>query len=75
MIVVVKENENGKIELTKEEIEKMVEDAYNEGFEHGMKANKPTLTYPQGIRSVPLPNYEPHYNQETWIKPPEITCK
>ena len=38
-IVIVEKNEAGKIELTKEELQKMLDDAYNQGYTDG---NRPT---------------------------------
>lgn len=43
-------NNNGKIEFTKEELEKLLEEAYQEGYDEGSK--KTILQYPQGIRGI-----------------------
>jgi len=34
-VVIVNINKNGKIELTKEELEKIIEDAYQDGYNSG----------------------------------------
>ena len=44
-IVVIEKNKNGKIELTKEELQKMLDDAYNQGYMDG-KGRYETITYP-----------------------------
>ena len=67
-IIVLVKNKDEKIELTKEELEKIVKDAYDEGYEDGQEAsNKGTITYP----SYPYP-YTPS-TPNTPITPP-ITC-
>ena len=53
MIKVFTKNENGKIELTEEELTKLLEEASNEGYELGIKNNQsiiiqqPPIIYPQ----------------------------
>lgn len=44
-IVVIEKNENGKIELTKEELQEMLNDAYTQGYSDG-KGSTSTITYP-----------------------------
>lgn len=44
-VVVVEKNKDGKIELTKDEIQKMLDDAYNQGYADGNKKYE-TITYP-----------------------------
>lgn len=44
-IVVIEKNENGKVELTKEELQKMLDDAYYQGYSDG-KGSNDTITYP-----------------------------
>ena len=47
-VVVVEKNKDGKIELTKDELQKMLDDAYSKGFSDG-KATRwgwDTITYP-----------------------------
>lgn len=44
-VVVVEKNENGKIELTKEELKKMLDDAYSKGYSDG-RVRYETITYP-----------------------------
>jgi len=43
-IVVIEKNEAGKVELTKEELQKMLDDAYNQGYADGNRST--TVTYP-----------------------------
>lgn len=44
-VVVIEKNKNGKIELSKEELQKMLDDAYIQGYTDG-KGQCYTLTYP-----------------------------
>lgn len=44
-------NNNGKLEFTKEELEKLLEEAYQEGYDEGSK--KTTISYPAGIKNIP----------------------
>ena len=44
-VVVIEKNKNGKIELTKEELQKMLDDAYAQGHIDG-KGRYDTITYP-----------------------------
>ena len=44
-IVVIEKNKDGKIELTKEELQKMLDDAYTQGYTDG-KGRYDTITYP-----------------------------
>ena len=44
-IFVIEKNENGKIELTKEELQQMLDDAYHQGYSDGKESNA-TITYP-----------------------------
>ena len=44
-VVVIEKNKDGKIELTKEELQKMLDDAYNQGYVDG-KGRYETITYP-----------------------------
>lgn len=53
MIVIVEKNASGKIELTKEELEKLLEQAKKEGAESGKSK---ILTYPNGLRAIPCGN-------------------
>ena len=56
MIKVYKENENGKIELTKEELEELLKESYNEGYNAG-KSEIPTIypVYPYTSPITPTP--------------------
>lgn len=44
-VVVIEKNKDGKIELTKEELQKMLDDAYTQGYVDG-KGKYDTITYP-----------------------------
>lgn len=44
-IVVIETNKAGKVELTKEELQKMLDDAYNQGYEDGNKSVTVTSPY------------------------------
>ena len=44
-VVIIEKNKDGKIELTKEELQKMLDDAYNQGYIDG-KGRYETITYP-----------------------------
>lgn len=58
-VVVVSPNKDGKIELTKEELQKMLDDAYNKGYTEGKLKSLDTITVPSypvyysNIRNVP----------------------
>lgn len=45
-VVVVSPNKDGKIELTKEELQKMLDDAYNKGYTEGKSKTYDTITVP-----------------------------
>ena len=45
-VVVIEKNKYGKIELTKEELQKMLDDAYTQGYVDG-KSKYDTTTYPR----------------------------
>lgn len=45
-VVVVSPNKNGKIEMTKEELQKMLDDAYNKGYTEGKSYGYQTITVP-----------------------------
>lgn len=45
-VVVVEKNKEGKIELTKDELQKMLDDAYSKGFSDGKATRWDTITYP-----------------------------
>ena len=44
-VVIVEKNREGKIELTKEELQKMLDDAYTQGYTD-CKGRCETITYP-----------------------------
>ena len=50
-VVVIEKNKDGKIELTKEELQKMLDDAYTQGYTDG-KGRYETITYPSYPRYV-----------------------
>lgn len=45
-VVVVEKNKDGKIEFTKDELQKMLDEAYNQGYSDGKAARWDTITYP-----------------------------
>ena len=51
-VVVIEKNKDGKIELTKDELQKMLDDAYTQGYTDG-KGRYDIITYP----SYPVPWY------------------
>ena len=61
-------NENDKIEFTREELEKLINDVYDEGREDGMKLNNPTY-----IPYTPSPLVTPY--TPTWYNSPTTTPK
>ena len=44
-VVIIEKNKDGKIELTKEELQKMLDDAYTQGYTD-RKGRYDTITYP-----------------------------
>lgn len=44
-VVIIEKNKDGKIELTKDELQKMLDDAYAQGYADGNKKYD-TITYP-----------------------------
>ena len=44
-IVIIEKNQDGKIELTKDELQKMLDDAYSQGYADGNRKYD-TITYP-----------------------------
>ena len=44
-VVIIEKNKDGKIELTKDELQKMLDDAYSQGYTDGNKKYD-TITYP-----------------------------
>lgn len=45
-VVVVEKNKDGKIEFTKDELQKMLDEAYNKGYSDGKATRWDTITYP-----------------------------
>lgn len=66
-VVVVSPNKDGKIELTKEELQKMLDDAYDKGYTEGEQKSFNTIT---------VPSYPVHYDNGGNIheKHIEFTC-
>lgn len=64
-VVVIEKNKDGKIELTKDELQKMLDDAYNQGYDDG-KSKYDTITIPStrrtytedSINAIPLNKYD-----------------
>lgn len=52
-VVIIEKNKDGKIELTKDELQKILDDAYSQGYADGNKKYD-TITYP----SYPICTYE-----------------
>ena len=50
-IVIIEKNKDGKIELTKDELQKMLDDAYSQGYTDGNKRYD-TITYPSWTYTV-----------------------
>ena len=64
--IFLEKNSNGKVELTPDEIRKMLDDAYNEGFKDGKQEQFVPITYP----SYPYTGYP------TWISDHiTVTCE
>ena len=58
MIKILKANENGKIEFTEDELKKLLEESYDEGYKDGYGAGK--VTYPYYPNTTPInPSYPP----------------
>ena len=66
-VVVVSPNKDGTIELTKEELQKMLDDAYNKGYTESKQKPWDTIT---------IPSYPIYYgnNGTTLEKNINITC-
>ena len=55
--IVLKENQDGKIVITADEIERMVNEAYNEGYKDGKANGGITITNPSPWTPTPQPWY------------------
>jgi len=58
--IILKADQDGKLLITVDEIQQMVEDAYNEGVADGKASvqNRPPLTYDDlWQKTTPIPNY------------------
>ena len=62
-VVIIEKNKDGKIELTKDELQKMLDDAYSQGYADGNKKYD-TITYPSPswINTIVGTNTIPHNN-------------
>lgn len=63
MIVVIEQNQNNKIELTKKELENLLKQAENEGYTRGFKDG-----------SLNLYNAPININDKITWKCPDVTC-
>lgn len=71
-VVVVSPNKDGKVELSKEELQKMLDNAYDKGHSEGSKDNHYTITNPYTITA---PSYPIYYSTNTTPRNNvEITC-
>ena len=61
--IIVVTQEDGKILLTKEELEKIINDSYNEGFKDGGRFKPYTIPYRDGTSSS-----NEDWNKVTWIR-------
>ena len=71
-VVILTANKDGKVELTRDELQKMLDDAYNKGYTDGNDSSI-TITYPSH------PYYIPNWYYTTTDKvidkdKVEITC-
>lgn len=66
MIIVYQEVKDGKIELTREEFEKCLEQARKDGYAEGYRDAETfysrTIVTTNKDYSVPIPNYKPPYD-------------
>ena len=69
-VVVVEKNKDGKIELTKDELQKMLDDAYNQGYSDGRSKLYDTITYPSTTPVL----YTTTNEDRKFVNKPEITC-
>lgn len=60
MVKVFYPNKNGKIEFTKQEIEKLLDEVYNQGYRDGQ--NHPYWWTSPTITTTPYYNYNNDYN-------------
>lgn len=74
VVITVKEDKDGQVKMTREELEKKLNEAYDRGFEEGKKTNyinwNPTITTTQWPKI--------YYNSKEpfpEIKKYEITCE
>lgn len=61
-------DKNGNIVLTKSELEKLLNDVYDEGYSDGKQSSNLTITYP-----APLAPYTPYYYNESSKKTIDTT--
>lgn len=53
-LIIVKINSNGEIEITEDELNKILDDVYNQGFQDGQKQSFITTPY---VNPCTNPNY------------------
>ena len=51
-IKIITVKENGKIEFTKDDLEKLLNEAYQDGYDDAKKEFNPPLYYPPGVREI-----------------------
>ena len=61
-------DKNGNIVLTKSELEKLLNDVYDEGYSDGEQSSNPTITY-----RAPLVPYTPYYYNKSFEKTIDTT--
>lgn len=71
-ILILTPNENGKLEFTQEELENLINDAYEEGYECG-KADAPAITWPDGVRAPKEKEIEKYITWD-WRDGPNCTA-
>lgn len=67
--IILEKDKDGKLQVTVDEIKKMVEDAYEAGYEDGRKAVP--ITIPSTPFYTPMPNTTPWIDRDHIV----ITCK
>lgn len=67
ILIYVETNKDGKLEMTKEQFEQFMQDAFNQGYEAGMAKGVPSITNP-------TPNTPPTVTPyPSWYTP--LTCQ
>lgn len=69
--ILIPNNSDGTFTFTKEDLEKLLDDVYNEGYEEGKKAgNIHYIPYPQ--INNPVEPYNPLNPYVTWMGPNDV---